>query len=65
MAAKEEPETAAESTRRNTEPAVKGHIEVDGNAVAQAMTQPQPEIKEEIAFGNDFLSARKDGGDIY
>ena len=35
-------------------PFIKGHIEVDGNAVAQAMTrQGEPEI-EEIAFDNDF-----------
>ena len=33
-------------------PFIKGHIEVDGNAVAQAMTQP--ENGEEIAFDNDF-----------
>jgi hypothetical protein len=33
-------------------PFIKGYIEVDGNAVAQAMTQP--ENGEEIAFDNDF-----------
>ena len=34
-------------------PFMKGHIEVDGNAVAQAVAQEEPEI-EEIDFDSDF-----------
>ena len=34
-------------------PFIKGHIEVDGNAVAQAVAQEEPEI-EEIDFDSDF-----------
>ena len=34
-------------------PFIKGHIEVDGNTVAQAVAQEEPEI-EEIGFDEEF-----------
>ena len=34
-------------------PFIKGHTEVDGNAVAQAVAQEEPEI-EEIDFDSEF-----------